>query len=212
MENSLFVKDHRQGDLFRPLVYLVTFLALTPVTIVISFLALFSLTPQEKNYQLNIQTNLLETPRFGVQVYAALPGQQSLISGSAAGADARVEIVRQYLEYYNSPLELYASLIVAISDQYGLDFRLLTAIAQQESNLCKKAPEGAFNCWGWGIHSKGTLRFSDYPTSIETVAKGLKEEYIDKGYDTVEEIMTKYTPLSNGSWASGVTQFMAEME
>jgi len=44
------------------------------------------------------------------------------------------------------------------------------------------------------------------------VAKGLKEKYIDKGFDTPEKIMAKYTPLSDGSWQAGVTQFMIEME
>jgi len=99
-----------------------------------------------------------------------------------------------------------------MADKYGLDFRLTTAIAQQESNLCKKTPAETYNCWGWGIHSKGTLGFEDYPHGIETVSRGLRKEYLDKGYLTVEDIMSKYTPLSNGSWAMGVSTFMAEMQ
>jgi hypothetical protein len=89
---------------------------------------------------------------------------------------------------------------------------LTTAIAQQESNLCKNYPDGTYNCWGWGIHSQGTLGFSSFTEGIELVTKGLKENYIDKGYLTPETIMTKYTPLSNGSWANGVSKFLSEME
>lgn len=193
--------------------YLITFFTITPLTILISTLSLLTLTDkiQSTPQVLSAQT-LLDSPKFGVQVYAALPPQQQIISASAVSQDARVEIIRQYLEKYNSPLEPFAQLLVSISDQYGLDFRLLTAIAQQESNLCKKSPVGTYNCWGWGIHNRGTLSFSDYPAAIQTVAQGIKEDYLDKGYDTVLEMMEKYTPLSNGSWAAGVTQFLAEME
>lgn len=193
--------------------YLITFFTVAPLTILISVLSLLSLntnsTPQKV---LGTQTTLLENPHFGAQVYAALPNGQPVISSSAVATDARVEIIRQYLTSYNSPLEPFADMIVQASDQNGLDFRILTAIAQQESNLCKKAPGGTYNCWGWGIHSEGTLGFSDYPTAIRTVAQGIKEDYLDKGYDTVGKMMEKYTPLSNGSWAFGVTQFINEME
>lgn len=207
---SITVQTHK--DFLKPLVYLVTFFALAPLTLLISFFALFSLgAPQEESIK-TVEKNLLEIPRFGVQVYAALPEEQRVLSLSATSADARLEIVRQYLEKYNSPLGPLSELLVTVSDQYNLDFRLLTAIAQQESNLCKKAPEGSFNCWGWGIHSKGRLSFPDYETAIETVAKGLREDYLDKGYDTTEKMMDKYTPHSAGSWAVGVNQFLAEME
>ncbi len=127
-------------------------------------------------------------------------------------ADSRPLIIKKYLTSFDSPLLPYADLIFKTSQDYGLDYRLLLAIAQQESNLCKKIPEDSYNCWGWGIHSRGTLRFSSYEEAILAVAKGLKEDYLDKGLKTPEEIMTKYTPLSDGSWAFGVRQFMEEME
>ena len=104
-----------------------------------------------------------------------------------------------------------AEFIVATSDKYGLDFRLTTAIAQQESNLCKYIPSGSYNCWGWGIHSRGTLGFASYDEGIDIVSRGIKSEYIDKGYVEPLDIMSKYTPLSNGSWAEGVTKFLSDM-
>lgn len=217
METEISVQQIPSKDILKPLVYLVTFFVLTPLTLAISFFALFSVSPNEiKSADIIkeslLSSSLIEVPRFGVQVYAALPEQQRTVSSTATGADARVEIIRQYLEEYNSPLEPFSQLIVAVSDENQIDFRLLVAIAQQESNLCKKIPDGTHNCWGWGVHSKGTLGFENYPTAIETVAIGLKEDYISKGYKTPEEIMSKYTPLSSGSWAAGVNQFLAEME
>lgn len=151
-------------------------------------------------------------PLSGVRVFASLPALTPSVYGAVEAKDARPEIIRGYLEYYKSPLVPHAEFIVETADKYELDFRLITAIAQQESNLCKIIPPNTYNCWGWGIHSRGTLGFESYEQGIETVSKGLKEEYINKGYLTPEQIMSKYTPMSNGSWARGVNQFMSEME
>lgn len=139
------------------------------------------------------------------------PSSASLKSSIVSG-DARPLIIKNYLKYYRSPLLSHSDYIFEISQQVGMDYRLLVAIAQQESNLCKKIPEDSYNCWGWGIHSRGTLKFSSYQEAIKTVAEGIKENYISKGLETPQEIMAKYTPLSNGSWAAGVNQFMEEME
>ncbi|MFZ5376247.1 MAG: hypothetical protein ACOZAN_01080 [Patescibacteria group bacterium] len=128
--------------------------------------------------------------------------------------DGRAEIVAKFLERYKSPLQPYdyfGEKFVEIADRYEIDFRLLPAIAMQESNLCKRIPEGTFNCLGFGIHAKGTLGFSSYEEGFERAAKELKAYYIDKGRLTPEDIMRKYTPHSNGSWANSVNQWMAEM-
>jgi|SRR3972149_3241546 len=186
------------------------FFAITPVVIAVSLFSL--LTLRNPSGHSIIQSNLIESPKSGVKVYASLPSFLPTVSGYATSQDSRVEIVRQYLNFYESPLEPYSAKIVESSDHWGLDYRLTTAIAQQESNLCKKIPPESNNCWGWGIHSRGTLGFSSFSEGIDQVSRGIRKEYLDKGFRTIEEIMGKYTPLSNGSWAEGVTKFMAEME
>jgi len=128
------------------------------------------------------------------------------------GSDARPIIIKKYLEKYKSPLVPYSDLIYQVSKDYGFEYYWIVAIAQQESNLCKKAPEDSFNCWGYGIHKKGTLRFENYELAIRSYAEYLKREYFDKGLNTPELIMKKYCPNSNGSWAHGVQQFIDEME
>lgn len=212
MENNIDEKAET-FSFWKNLIIVFAFFTLTPLVLLTSLFSLFSL----KRYS-NTQKNIVavNTPSFqsnsGLRVFASLPIDTPSINGYAISADARPELIRQYMAYYNSPLEPYAGKIVEAADKYGLDYRLITAIAQQESNLCKIIPEGSYNCWGWGIHSKGSLGFSSFEEGIEIVSKGLKEEYIDKGYTNPDEIMTKYTPLSNGSWALGVNKFMSEME
>lgn len=197
---------------FKSVSAVLLFILLTPVTLAVSFFALGTVE-QESNMQhqvLAAEDVLPKTP-VGLNIYASLPDTFPSIDAQVGEADARVEIVRQYLQDYNSPLENYADLIVQTADKNGVDFRLVTAIAQQESNLCKFIPDGTYNCWGWGIHSKGTLGFDSYQEGIQVVTEGLKRDYIDQGLVTPEQIMGKYTPLSNGSWARGVGLFMDQM-
>jgi len=134
------------------------------------------------------------------------------VKAIATGADARPMLIKKYLEKYNSPLLPYSDLIFELSESYGYEYYWIVAIAQQESNLCKKAPEDSHNCWGYGIHKKGTLKFDSYELAIKSYAEYLKRQYFDKGLNTPELIMKKYCPSSNGSWANGVNQFIEELK
>ncbi len=199
-------------------VFLMLFFILTPIALAVSAFSLMTVSEKstiEKQQQvLAAQVSARNVPRYS-NIYSPAESTIPKVSASVEVADARVEIINQYLKIYQSPLanvDNIAEIIVSEADSNSLDFRLITAIAQQESNLCKKIPPDTFNCWGWGIHSAGTLGFSSYEEGVKTVSRGLKENYIDKGYNTPDMIMTKYTPMSNGSWANGVNQFMAEMQ
>jgi hypothetical protein len=144
--------------------------------------------------------------------YAALPTTQNIFTADITEKDGREEKLRQFLKQYNSPLEPYAADIIAAADEYGLDFRLIPAIAMQESGLCKTIPYNSYNCWGFGIYGKTITRFKDYQEGIYTVTKALATRYKDKGLITPDQIMTMYTPSSNGSWAFSVNHFMDKLE
>lgn len=138
------------------------------------------------------------------------PGVKSIIETQ----DARAIIVTNFLKRYKSPLqpyEYYGQLFVNLADKYEFDFRLLPAIAMQESNLCKNIPPNSYNCLGFGIHERGTLTFKSFDANFERAARELKMYYIDEGLTTPQQIMKKYTPGSNGSWADSVNQWMTEM-
>jgi hypothetical protein len=207
----------REESLTKSILLVMTFFTLTPIALFTSIFTLVTLSHASASNPEILGTrvenfNLISSPKTGVQVYASLPDTSSSLTLKVRVEDARAEIIRQYLLRYESPLAPYSDYIVETADEYGLDFRLTTAIAQQESNLCKKIPPESNNCWGWGIHSEGTLGFDNYKRAIEEVTKGLRKDYLDKGLTSIEEIMAKYTPLSNGSWAEGVNKFMDDME
>lgn len=188
-------------------ILLVSFATITPIVLLVTII--FSLSLAYNAYGHNKKALTEKTP--GV-AYAALPTSENVLAAKIIASDARVEMVRQFMERYNSPLEPYASHIVATADKYDLDHRLIPAIAMQESGLCKKNRQESFNCWGFGVYGKKYYQFDNYEQAIEAVTKTLAVKYVGKGLKTPEEIMTKYTPSSNGSWARSVNQFMGEME
>lgn len=192
---------------YRNMIFMIIFFTITPLTLGLSMYTILTLSDKQPTVDHKNQAS------SGVRVYASLPNEFPTISGSAEVSDARPELIRNYLTRYNSPLVRLSNYLVEKSDQYGLDYRLIPAIAQQESNLCKIIPPETYNCWGWGIHSKGTLGFDSYEEAIDTVMKGIKSEYVDKGLTTPDTIWKKYTPGSpDGAWAKGVNSFMADME
>ncbi len=146
-------------------------------------------------------------------ISADTTGQQ--VQSVVETEDARPELIANFLERHQSPLtpyDYYGQKLVEIADRHGLDFRLLPAIAMQESNLCRVTnPQAPHNCLGFGIHSQGTLDFNSYEAGFERAARELKQNYINQGLDTVSLIESKYTPSSNGSWADSVNQWMAEI-
>jgi len=186
---------------------LVGFFSVTPVILLV--LILFSLYLVHENS--NDYGKTLGMLKKSVD-FKALPenSQETLISLSEQ--DVRIDTLESFLEKYKSPLFPYSKLIVETADRYGLDYRLLPSIAMQESNLCKKIPKDSYNCWGFGIYGSKVTRFSGYEEAIETVSKTLAKKYLEQGYETPEEIMKKYTPSSNGSWAEGVLFFMDKLE
>ncbi len=152
------------------------------------------------------------TSKNQYEFYAALPQVLGSFTTAVQAADARPELIRRYLEKYDSPLIPYSNLIVELSDKYQLDFRLIVSIAQCESNICKRIPPGSYNCWGFG---NGETRFLSWEQALERVAQTLKEDYIDQGLTTPELIMPKYVPPSvekGGPWARCVNLFMSELQ
>ncbi len=153
-------------------------------------------------------------------VFAALPPKSADIVTSVKTADARPEILRQYLHQFGSTLEPYSELIVELSDQYNFDYRWMVAIAQQESSLCKFIPDNSNNCWGWGIYPEPdnpsvlkVTRFDSLEDALRKIAPQFKTIFL-KGAHSKDpfKVMQTYTPPSDGSWAEGVSQFFKDLE
>ncbi len=149
------------------------------------------------------------------QLYSALPDHQFISSETVTSQDARPKIIEQFLASRNSPLADASEIFVTAADKYNLDYRLLPAIAMQESNGGKIIPNDSYNPFGFGIYGSTITRFSSWEEGINKVAKTLREEYLNKGLISPEQIMAKYTPPSlakGGPWAIGVSAFMESLK
>lgn len=174
------------------------------VTIIFSILFLIYLS-SEKTIQPNQQN---------FKLYAALPKKTSETVDGVVVADGRAKIVQDFFKGYNSTLVNYGQLFITVADKYKLDWRLLPAIAMQESNGGRKAIKETYNPFGYGIYTGLTIRFSSWEEGIERVGRALREDYLDKGLNSPAQIMAKYTPpslASGGGWAKGISSFMQEL-
>ncbi|OGK14632.1 hypothetical protein A3C98_00045 [Candidatus Roizmanbacteria bacterium RIFCSPHIGHO2_02_FULL_37_15] len=144
--------------------------------------------------------------------YSNAPFDTSSLPIETKLTDGRAANLKAFFRRHGSPLYDFAELIVQESDKNGFDYRLLPAIAMQESTLCRAIPTESHNCWGWGIYGNSVIRFPTYQDAIKTVAAGIKKEYLDKGLTTASKIMAKYTPSSKGSWAYAVNMFLRDLE
>lgn len=121
--------------------------------------------------------------------------------------------IDHYLSRMGSPLAGQGAAFVRSGRRWRVDPLLLVAIAGHESRFGKSAYR-PFNAWGWG-----GMTFDSWSEGIETVAKGLRENYLDRGLTTVAEIGAKYAPIGAGNdptnlnqyWQSGVGRIYAEL-
>lgn len=122
--------------------------------------------------------------------------------------DVRLERLKRFLTSYNSPLTKYSQDFVQIADKYNLDWKLIPAITGVESTFGKFIPYNSYNAYGW---LNGAYYFSSWEESIQIVGKSLRENYLNRGADTVEKIASIYAPPSK-TWAWKVRYFMEKLE
>ena len=125
--------------------------------------------------------------------------------------NSHIRILKKFLEKYSSPLTPYAQSFVDNAAKYDLDWRLVAAISGLESTFGQQIPYNSYNGWGWGIYGDNIIRFSSWDEGIQTVSKGLRENYINKWQaQDVYEIGRIYA--SSPTWAVRVEWIMNRMQ
>jgi len=123
--------------------------------------------------------------------------------------DRKAEILAQYLAKYNSPLQYHAQDFIDAANTYNLDWKLVASIAGVESTFGKQIP-GGYNGWGWGVYGNQAIFFNSWTEAIFTISKGLRENYINKGYTEPYSMNRIYA--ASPAWGSHVTYFMQDLE
>jgi hypothetical protein len=170
-------------------------------------LSIFLLSSQHTFGVLGVNTRREESPF----AYAALAPMNAVFEGSATLSDKRVANLSDYLTSYHSSLAGYSSLIVNKADQYGIDYRLLPAIAMQETGLCKKVLASAhYNCWGYGVWGKRVTSFNSYEEAIDTISHYFANRK-EKGIESLDEIGKIYNPGNTNHWKENVAFVMNQL-
>lgn len=123
--------------------------------------------------------------------------------------DSRARILKHYLATFNSPLQYHTQDFIDASTTYQLDWKMLPAIAGVESTFGKQIP-GGFNAWGWGVYGSQAIYFNSWREGIFTIAKGLRENYLNKGLKDPYSINRIYA--TSPYWGGKVAYFMHDLE
>lgn len=175
--------------------------------ILFGILAIFSKAANTKE----LDTLLVSTSKNAIGSPKGIASAPREILSAVKGEDARVVLVERFLKEKGSPMIGSGKLFIAAADKYDLDWRLLPAIAFQESTLGKHTIFGSYNAFGWGVVDNTTIgmSFGSWEEAIFTVAKGLREDYLNKGFTTPETININYAGDKN--WNKKVQSAMEEI-
>lgn len=144
-------------------------------------------------------------------------GTSQVLSASVISADARVYLVEAFLARHNSPMTPYANLIVTEADRFGLDFRLLPAIAMCESNAGKRMPlKKEYNFAGIAVYTGQNQgkAFDSWEHAIEWVSAYIYNKYYSKGITNLVDIQNYWAPpaaSTGNSWANCVKSFQNDI-
>ena len=121
-----------------------------------------------------------------------------------------------YLAGKGSPMAGQGRAFVASGAVWHIDPRLLVAIAGAESSF-GQITCGSFNAWGYGCPNN-PFGWTSWADAIDTVAQGLRTNYLAEGRTSVVLIQQKYAPSGaandptglNNYWVANVSRFLTE--
>jgi hypothetical protein len=111
------------------------------------------------------------------------------------------------LKKYQSPMITESDAFITACQKYQLNCYLLPSIAGLESTFGRFIYPDSFNAFGWG---RGYMKFNNWEDAIDTVAKGLKKDYVGRGAESINEIGPIYS--ESPTWAIRVSWFMSQFE
>lgn len=119
----------------------------------------------------------------------------------APKVNPNVEILKNYLLSKKSPLAEYSEHLLGQPN-----WKLIIAISQSESNMCKR--QLGNNCWGIG---GGNLRkYASFKEGI-TDANGVIAKYVARGADTPDEMVLRYVAWNNRNWVKAANQTLGQL-
>jgi beta-N-acetylglucosaminidase len=128
-----------------------------------------------------------------------------------APVDNRAQILRAFLNEYDSPMSNSAETFIKEADKNNLDWKLVVSIAGVESWFGQRIPYNSYNGWGWGVYGDNVINFASWDAGIETISNSLRTKYMNEwGATDVYTIGSKYA--ADPAWAQKVSSFMNKLD
>lgn len=113
--------------------------------------------------------------------------------------------IRDFLSRHNSPMAAHAEEIVFAGNRYGIDPRMIVAIAGVESQYGKRCR--GFNAWGW--HG-GRTRWSSWSESIDLYSASMRSNY--PNWRNIQRLAPRYNPNTPEAWGRKVAFLMDSIQ
>jgi hypothetical protein len=147
----------------------------------------------------------------------SIAGHSAMLQTSNNGANLSLALETEYrvkkmaiqkvMEKYNSPMAEAEDAFIKACIDYDLNCYLLPSIAILESTFGNHIYPGSHNPFGWG---GGYIMFDSWAVGIDTVGRGLRNNYINKGASTMEEVASIYA--ASPTWAPRVRNIQKMFE
>ncbi len=128
--------------------------------------------------------------------------QTAMVVEVVAMKDNRADRLEKYFADNFSPFRGKGQNFIDVADKYDLDWTLLPAIANLESQLGKVVPAYSYNPYGW---NGGRYHFASWENANEIVASGLRTRYAPTGVITPWRIGRMYA--ESPTWAERVSRY-----
>jgi hypothetical protein len=135
--------------------------------------------------------------------------EKSMLTGKLNYRDYLVKkvVIHNMLEKHNSPMLGESDSFIKACMTYDLNCYLLPSISGLESSFGKAMINETHNPFGWG---GGTIYFKSWEEAYMSVARGLKNNYLEKGALTINQIAPIYA--ASPTWAQRVSFFLSKFE
>lgn len=150
---------------------------------------------------------------FALFLYAKQPDEKTISPIAEDGIvyviDPRITTLQTFFEKKQSPLVDSAATFIEVADYYGLDWKLLPAIAGVESGFEKAGNTSDFNPFGYMCNDH-PCRFSSFDQAIRRVARTLGTGIAYKGYretGSLYILAEVYNHCSPEDWSKKIIYF-----
>jgi hypothetical protein len=188
-----------------------------PLTYIILIQNISLLSAPNTRRETGDQKNVYATPISDTgSIAAAKPGTGQVLAADIIAGDGRALLLQEFMR--GAPLEQYSQIFVEEADRFGLDYRLVPAIAMCESNLGKRIPSlDSYNAWGIAVYTgqQEGAKFNDWPSAIQWVSEFIHRRFVQKNMIDIKDIGAIWAPPSvekGDSWATCVEKFMRSIQ